>query len=147
MLESPSPLPALCPNTFLACSWTSFCGLRCLSPGVISARPGALCPRAADHCEVQCSLVSIGLRSGSSWPRRQSSSQALDSCVHRGASSRGFRGSWMPAHTCPWPWPWPHRPPDIQGRRRSTSHTPLPLGSLTWVNKPVLSKKWRQSKI
>ena len=120
------PLPVLCPNTFLACSWTSSCGFRCLSLGAISTRPGALCPQAADGCEVQHSLLSNGLHSGSG-QRRQSSSADLWTPVHRGTSSRGFRGSCMPAHTCPWPWPWrwpwPHRWPDVQRRRRSISHT------------------------
>lgn len=121
-----SPLPVLCPNTSLACSWTSSCGFRCLSLGAIRTRPGAPDPRAADGCEVQRSFLSIGLRSGS-WPRRQSSAAGLWMPVHGGSSSRGFRGSWMPAYTCPWPWPWrwpwPHRPPDLQGRHRSISHT------------------------
>lgn len=145
-----SPLPVLCPNTSLACSWTSSCGFRCLSLGAIRTRPGAPGPRAADGCEVQCSLLSTGLRSGS-WPRRQSSAAGLSMPVHGGSSSRGFRGSWMPAYTCPWPWPWrwpwPHRPPDLQGRHRSISHFTFHIHSipltLTWVNKPVLSENMK----
>ena len=137
------PLPVLCPNTFLACSWTSSCGFRCLSLG--ASVPGQGLCVLGQQMDVKCSTPSSltasiqALGSGD-----KAALQAFERlCIE--VLPPGASGGPVCLHT-------PALSHDLGSNLGPTGHQTsredegpfrihsIPLGSLTWVNKPVLSK-------